>query len=356
MTGNVKSHILKAVKNLFHSIPVLDLGDIDGVLIATNDNSKYLAAEISELFRLRPNHTYSVENLCSSGSNAVFSAFSSIRAGLADMILVIGADKHDGPGRILDTDISRGRFSKPVYWASIFAAAYKRKYGASMEQIASVSAKNHLYAKNNPLALHPAEYSINDVLESKKITSDLRMYECSRTCTGASAVLLASESAVKRIGCKNPAWITGIGGETNSASISHISDFSFFSSSFNAAQKATSMAGISSSDVDVAEVHDAFAICEPMALEALKIADRGQGAKFTHELYETRNRMINPRGGLIGSGHPLGATGVAQIAEIASQITGSAGSKQVQDAKIGMVHNMSAACTSSTVLVMNCEL
>ena len=197
MTGDVKSHILKSVKNLFDSIPTLDLGDIDGVLIATNENSKYLAAEISELFRLEPNHTYSVENLCSSGSNAVFSAFSSIRAGLADMILVIGADEHDGPGRILDTDISRGRFSKPVYWASIFAAAYKRKYGASMEQIASVSAKNHLYAKNNPLALHPAEYSIDDVLESKKITTDLRMYECSRTCTGASAVLLASEYPVQ---------------------------------------------------------------------------------------------------------------------------------------------------------------
>ena len=142
----------------------------------------------------------------------------------------------------------------------------------------------------------------------------------------------------------------------DSASISRIDDFSFFRSSFNAAQKATSMAGISSSDVDVAEVHDAFAICEPMALEALKIADKGQGAKFSQELYETHNRMINPRGGLIGSGHPLGATGVAQIAEIASQITGCGGSKQVKGAKIGMVHNMSAACTSSTVLVMNCDL
>ena len=142
---------------------------------------------------MQPNHAYSVENLCSSVSNAVFSAFSNIRAGLADVILVIGADKHDGPGKILDTDISRGRFSKPVYWASLFASI-KRKYGANVEQIASVSAKNHLYAKNNPLALHPAEYSIDDVLGSKKITSDLRMYECSRTCTGASAVLLASES------------------------------------------------------------------------------------------------------------------------------------------------------------------
>ena len=348
--------MVKSVKNLFQSTPMLEPSDINGVLISTNENSKYLAAEISELFGLQPNHAYSVENLCSSGSNAVFSAFSNIRAGLADVILVIGADKHDGPGKILDTDISRGRFSKPVYWASLFAAAYKRKYGANVEQIASVSAKNHLYAKNNPLALHPAEYSIDDVLGSKKITSDLRMYECSRTCTGASAVLLASESAIKRIGFKNPAWITGIGGETNSASISRIDDFSFFRSSFNAAQKATSMAGISSSDVDVAEVHDAFAICEPMALEALKIADKGQGAKFSQELYETRNRMINPRGGLIGSGHPLGATGVAQIAEIASQITGCGGSKQVKGAKIGMVHNMSAACTSSTVLVMNCDL
>ena len=151
--------MVKSVKNLFQSTPMLKPSDINGVLISTNENSKYLAAEISELFGLQPNHAYSVENLCSSGSNAVFSAFSNIRAGLADVILVIGADKHDGPGKILDTDISRGRFSKPVYWASLFAAAYKRKYGANIEQIASVSAKNHLYAKNNPLALHPAEYS-----------------------------------------------------------------------------------------------------------------------------------------------------------------------------------------------------
>ena len=348
--------MLKAAKNLFCSIPTLNLEDVNGVITSTNENYKYLAAEISELLGLCPNHAYSVENLCSSGSNAIFSAFSSIRAGLADIILVIGADRHDGPGRVLNIDVSRGRFSKPVYWASLFAASYRRKYGASREQIASVSAKNHLYAKDNPLALHSAEYSITDVLESKKITSDLRMYECSRTCTGASAVLLASESAIKRIGCKNPAWITGIGGESNSASISHISDFSFLNSSFNAAQKAMSMAGILPDNVDVAEIHDAFAICEPMALEALKIADRGCGAKFSQELYETGNKMINPRGGLIGSGHPLGATGVAQVAEIASQITGFAGSRQVQEAKIGIVHNMSAAATSSTVLVMNRDL
>ena len=147
--------MVKSVKNLFESSPMLKPSDINGVLISTNENSKYLAAEISELFGLQPNHAYSVENLCSSGSNAVFSAFSNIRAGLADVILVIGADKHDGPGKILDTDISRGRFSKPVYWASLFAAAYKRKYGANVEQIASVSAKNHLHAKNNPLPPHP---------------------------------------------------------------------------------------------------------------------------------------------------------------------------------------------------------
>ena len=104
LDDNVKSHMVKSVKNLFQSTPMLKPSDINGVLISTNENSKYLAAEISELFGLQPNHAYSVENLCSSGSNAVFSAFSNIRAGLADVILVIGADKHDGPGKILDTD------------------------------------------------------------------------------------------------------------------------------------------------------------------------------------------------------------------------------------------------------------
>ncbi|MDI1495795.1 MAG: Thiolase [Cenarchaeum symbiont of Oopsacas minuta] len=348
--------MLKAVQSLFASTPTLKSNEIDGVLVSTNENSKYLAAEISESLGIRPKHAHTVENLCSSGSNAIVSAYAYIRAGLADMIMVIGADESNGPGQVLDADISRGRFSHPIYWASLFTASYKRRYGINAEHIATVSAKNHMHAKDNPLALYSKEYSVTDILESKEITSDIHLYECSRICTGASAVLLASQNMIKRLECKNPAWITGVGGETDSASVSHIWDFSSLHSASVAAHDAMNMAKISPDDIDVAEVHDAFAICEPMALEAVKMADRGRGVELSNELYTTRNKMINPRGGLIGSGHPIGATGVAQMAEITAQVTGSAGLRQVQGARIGLVQNMSAAATSSTVLVLNCEL
>ena len=105
-------------------------------------------------------------------------------------------------------------------------------------------------------------------------------------------------------------------------------------------------------DIDVAEVHDAFSVCEPMALESLGFTDKGKGIDMIRELYTTNNLKINPRGGLIGSGHPLGATGIAQTIEIAQQLQSCANKRQVDNANIGLVHNMSAAATSSTVLVL----
>jgi acetyl-CoA C-acetyltransferase len=105
-------------------------------------------------------------------------------------------------------------------------------------------------------------------------------------------------------------------------------------------------------DVDVLEVHDAFSVCEPMALESMRFTNTGKGIDLVKEVYSTENFKINPRGGLIGSGHPLGATGIAQTIEIVEQLQSNAGKRQVNNANIGLVHNMSAAATSSTVLVL----
>ncbi|NDF29625.1 MAG: thiolase family protein, partial [Nitrososphaeria archaeon] len=112
------------------------------------------------------------------------------------------------------------------------------------------------------------------------------------------------------------------------------------------------MARIRPNNIDVAEIHDAFSVCELMILEDLGIVPKGKAAKLVPELYNTNNKKINPRGGLMGAGHPLGATGVAQIAEITSQLQGLSQKRQVENAKIGLVQNMSAAATSSTVLVL----
>jgi len=112
------------------------------------------------------------------------------------------------------------------------------------------------------------------------------------------------------------------------------------------------MSKINPRDIDVAEVHDAFTVCEPMALEGLNMAESGKGTELTRTLFETQDRKINPRGGLIGAGHPLGATGIAQTIEITQQLQGKAEKRQIEDVKIGLVHNMSAAATSSTVLLL----
>jgi acetyl-CoA C-acetyltransferase len=112
------------------------------------------------------------------------------------------------------------------------------------------------------------------------------------------------------------------------------------------------MAKITPDQIDVVEIHDAFTVCELMVLEDLGIVQKGQAGKYVIDLYNTDSNKVNPRGGLIGAGHPLGATGIAQVAEISTQLQAKGGKRQVDGAKIGLVQNMSAAATSSTVLVL----
>ena len=158
--------------------------------------------------------------------------------------------------------------------------------------------------------------------------------------------------------------IAGIGQSVTSAGFAKHLELARIESARMACRDALRMAGgsnggaargggaLSISDVDVAEMHDAFSVCEPMILEALGMAEPGRGAAASRELYETASRRINPRGGLIGSGHPLGATGLAQAAEVARQLWHQARGRQADNPEVGLVHNMAAAGTSSTALVM----
>jgi acetyl-CoA C-acetyltransferase len=149
-----------------------------------------------------------------------------------------------------------------------------------------------------------------------------------------------------------PIWITGIGQKTTSAGFTKNTSFSSMESTKTAGNAALKMANQNIQNVDVAEIHDAFSVCEPMALESLGFSELGSGTSMIKELYETNDFKINPRGGLIGSGHPLGATGIAQTIEITQQLQSNADTRQVDNAKVGLVHNISAAATSSTVLVL----
>jgi len=349
--SKIESVLLRATKNLFDSTSNLDQKDIDAVLVSTNNNSKYLAPILSEMTGIQPKIAHSIESLCNSGTNSIVSAYSYITSGLAELVLISGAERFDSPGQILEWDNLRGEFKHPIFWASIFSKAYKRKFAITDEDLALVPVKNHKQSINNPNALSQKLVSIEDVLNSKKITDDLRILDCSRPCTGGASILLASENICKKF-TDIPIWVTGIGQKTTSASFTKNITFDIMESTRQASLTAFQMSKHNPGNIDVMEVHDAFSVCEPMALDSIGFTKPGKGMDMVKEAYFTENSKINPRGGIIGSGHPLGATGIAQTIEITQQLQSKAGKRQVDSANIGLIHNMSAAATSSTVLVL----
>lgn len=349
--SDIASLMLSSIRPIFEGAKNLQQKDVDVVITSTNANEKYLANIVSEMAGISPKTSHSVESLCNSGTNSIVSAYSYISSGLADVALVVGAEKADSPGLVLEWDKSRGQYKHPIYWSSIFTSAHMRKYGTTLEHLAYVSAKNHRNGQENPFSYFDRSFSFEEVMSSKNLTDNVRLLDCSMPCNGAASILLASEDVAKQLS-EDPVWISGIGQKSISAGFTKNSDLSSMQSTAVAAKGAYGMARCNPSEIDVAEVHDAFSICEIMALEDLGLVERGMAGDMARELYNTGSRKINPRGGLIGTGHPLGATGIAQTIEAYQQLSGMAGRRQVENARKALVHNMSAAATSSTVLVL----
>lgn len=349
--SSIESLMTSSIKSIFDETSNLSQSDIDAVLTSTNSNDKYLSNIISELSGISPRISHSVESLCNSGTNGIVSAYSYIASGLADVALIVGAEKSDSPGLVLEWDVSRGQYTHPIYWASMFASAHMRKFGTTMEDIAYVGAKNHQNATNNPFAYFKKTFSIDEIMQSKSLTDNLRLLDCSMPCDGSATILLASEDVIRKF-TDAPVWITGIGQKSISAGFTKNEDLTCMKSNIQSSKQAYDMARKTPLDIDVAELHDAFSICEIIELEDLGFVKRGLGGSYVRNLYESNTQKINPRGGLIGCGHPLGATGVAQTIEIFQQLQGTAKKRQVDGAKTGLVHNMSAAATSSTVLIL----
>ncbi|WP_299293986.1 thiolase family protein [Nitrosopumilus sp.] len=347
----IENLLMDSVVDLFVKNPKIDKKNIEGVMVSTNNNSKYLGPIVAEMAGIQPKTTISIENLCNSGTNSIVSAYSYIASGLVDMVLVSGAERFDSPGQILDWDNSRGQFKHPIFWASLFTKSYKNHFSVSDEDLAIVSVKNHKQAKSNPNSLSNKTFSVEDVIKSKQITEDLRLLDCSRSCTGSASIVLASEKIMKDI-TSEPIWISGIGQKTTSAGFTKNNSFHSMESTKEASNTALKMANKEIKDIDVVELHDAFSVCEPMALESMGFSDNGKSMRMIKELHQTDNFKINPRGGLIGTGHPLGATGIAQTIEVVQQLQDRADSRQIDNVTTGLVHNMSAAATSSTVLVL----
>ena len=285
-----------------------------------------------------------IENACATGSDTFRNACMAIAAGIYDVVLVAGAEKmHDDPGGLIQrADLRKLWMGRGVTMPAFFGlrgTAYMNKHGVTREQVAQVSVKNHYNGTLYPHAHLRFECSIEDVVNAPFVSYPLGLYDCCPVTDGAAVLILATPEAAKRY-TDNPVYVMGSGLATDS--FVRGGDLSNFPATKIAAQQAYEMAGVGPSDVDVAEIHDCFSITELISYEDLGFADEGQGPKLLEEGIVNLDgpKPINPSGGLLAKGHPLGATGVAQLVELYEQLRGEAGPVQAKDPEIALQHNV----------------
>ncbi len=305
-----------------------------------------------------------VESACASGGLALRAGFAEVAAGLADVVLVTGVEK------MTDVDGATATYSLgtaadqewegfhgitfPGLYAML-ARAHMEAHGTTREQLAAVAVKNHANGLLNPHAQYHLRVTMEDVLRSTMVAEPLRLLDCSPITDGAAALIIASvERARELVGDRPLVKITGSGLATDAISLANRGSLTELAAVRLAGERAYRMSGRTPSDIHVAEVHDCFTIAEIMATEALGFFDEGSGGSAVEKgLTALGGRIpVNPSGGLKSKGHPVGATGVAQIAEIVAQLRGEAGQRQVEGARIGLAQNMGGSGGTSVVHIL----
>ena len=336
---------MNAVEDVDHGI---EPGEIDaaffGTLDIANDASSGLGASHSTgLFNIPLSR---VENACATGSTAFRQSTTAIRAGQADVALVLGAEKmRDSAeglieGAALD-QVWRGRGVTMPAFFGMRATRHMHQYGTTREQIAKVSVKNHENGAKYPHAHYQFTCSVEDVVEGPQVTYPLNLYDCCPVTDGAAATIVVSEDVVEEY-TDDPVWVAGSGLSTDSLLRGDDEALVGFPASTQAASQAYDEAGITAEEIGVAEVHDCFTITELVTYEDLGFCEKGKGGEFIDSGAPELDgeTPVNPSGGLLAKGHPIGATGVAQINEIYEQLRGEAGAVQVgNDPEYGLQHN-----------------
>ena len=303
-----------------------------------------------------------VEGACASGGLAMRQGYIAVASGIHDIVLVGGAEKMTDVVGTEATNVLASAADRE--WEAFFgmtfpglyalmARYHMHKYGTTQEQLASVAVKNHYNGSMNPNAQFNRKISIEDVLASPMVADPLHLLDCSPITDGAAAAILAPLDIAKKYTDK----IVKILASTQASdtiSLHNRKRFDALPAAIHAARQAYKMAGVEPKDIDVAEVHDCFTIAEIMAIEDLGFFEKGEGGKATEEGLTAIDGQIpiNTSGGLKAKGHPVGATGVAQINEIVMQLRGEAGKRQVKDAEIGLTHNVGGSGGTAVVHIL----
>ncbi len=305
---------------------------------------------------------YNVNNNCATGSTALFMGKQFIEAGIADCVLALGFEKMEkGSLGTHFTDrtnpmdkhakamIEKRGFEKAPPAPQFFGNAgreHMEKYGTKPEHFAKIGWKNHKHSVNNPYSQFQDEYSLEDIQNAPTVYEPLTKLQCCPTSDGAGAAILASEAFVRQHGLQDKAVeIAGMTMTTDTlSSFDDQSDMKLvgYDMTRDAARKVYEQSGKGPEDIDVVELHDCFSANELITYEALGLCPEGKAGAFIDSGAQTYGGqvVVNPSGGLISKGHPLGATGLAQCAELNWQIRGEADARQVDGAKIALQHNL----------------
>jgi len=283
-----------------------------------------------------------VENACTSGSTAFYLAYNSIAAGQAELALVVGAEKLYVPELGLlnsgetEWETQLGQVVSTGF--AMRAIRHMMEFGTTIEQLAQVAVKNRRHGQLNPLAQFREPVTVEDVLASTMIVKPFTRLQCCPNADGAAAVVLSSPKVARTLTRRvrvNAAVLC-------SGSYESPQDLTHWETDYRAAKLAYEKAGIGPEDLDLVECHDPFTIAEILHCEALGLCAVGEGGKLVEENQTMLGGRIpiNVSGGLLSRGHPLGATGVAQIFEIVTHLRKEAGARQVERAKVGLAHCM----------------
>jgi acetyl-CoA C-acetyltransferase len=344
----------------------IDGKDIDGIFVGNMSGGRFIDQEhtsslIADRAGVAPIPSTRVEAACASGGLALRQGIAAITSGMHDIVVAGGVEKM--------TDILTESTTQTLVTAAdqeweaflgmtfpglyaMMARRHMHEFGTTRRQLSLVSVKNHKNAKNNPYAQFQFEITEDQVIESPMVADPLRLLDCSPITDGAACVILASEKKAKEF-TDSPIYMTGSGQASSSIALHDRKRITVVDATVNAAKEAYARAKKRPSDIQVAEVHDAFTIGEILAIEGLGFVKIGEGGKATEEgLTQIGGKIpVNTSGGLKAKGHPVGATGVAQAVEIVLQLRGEAGKRQV-DADIGLTHNVGGSGGTAVVHIL----
>ena len=303
-----------------------------------------------------------IEAACASSGSAFYHAWTGVASGVYDIVLVAGVEKmtNQPTPRVTEILASAGDCSGEIRagstFASLFAMIARRHmhdFGTKKEHLAAVAVKNHANGVLNPDAHMRKTITLEQALKGKPIAEPLNLYDCSLISDGAAAVLLAPADRARDFSAK-PVRVLGIAQASDYVALDQKEDITTFPAVRMASRKAYEMAGLGPTDIQLAELHDCFTIAEIIALEDLGFVRRGEGGPYSAAGGTSLHgdRPVNTSGGLKAKGHPVGATGVAQICDLVQQIRCEAGERQVRRHSLALAQNLGGSGATCVVSIL----